>query len=76
MEYANDGILSQREKYIVYSFFGLNGYEEKQQVEIAQEQGVTRAMISQIYRRALKRLKRAMLKDGFNPVQDNLDLSR
>lgn len=63
--------LSERERIIVNAITGFNG-RKKAMAEISEEVGgISQQRISQIYRRALKKLR--CTKDGNNPLRDFLD---
>lgn len=50
--------LPKREKYIMSSRYGLNGYEPKTQQQIADELGISRSYISRIEKKVQNKLKR------------------
>lgn len=49
--------LSERERIIILARFGLNGYKEKTQKDLAKEIGMSQANISKIQEKAIKKLK-------------------
>ena len=59
----NISILSDREKIIIYKRYGLFGYEELTQKEIAKELKISRSYVSRIEKRALTKLLREFLKN-------------
>ena len=61
MEHIN-AVLTPREKSIIFQRYGLDGKEEKTQMEIAQELGISRSYVSRIEKKALNKLKSAYLK--------------
>ena len=52
-----DNILKPREKLIIESRFGLNGYIPETQNEIAKELGISRSYVSRIETKAIKKLE-------------------
>ena len=48
--------LDKRESYILKSYFGLDGYEEKNYSEIARDVGISRERVRQIQKIALKKI--------------------
>ena len=54
--------LTDREKQIVELRYGLFGYEEKTQKEVADMMGISQSYISRLEKRIIKRLKRDMAK--------------
>ncbi len=54
--------LNDREKEIMLLRFGLNGYEEKTQKEVADEIGISQSYISRLEKKILKKLKRELEK--------------
>ncbi len=52
------GRLNERERLIINLRYGLNGYEEKTQKEIADMMGISQSYISRLEKRILTRLKR------------------
>ena len=50
--------LSKREQVIVNMRFGLNGYKEKTQKEVADELGISQSYISRLEKKIMKRLKK------------------
>lgn len=57
IKYINNK-LPKREKYIMSSRYGLNGYEPKTQQQIADELGISRSYISRIEKKVQNKLKR------------------
>lgn len=49
--------LCERDKIIIFKRYGLNGYKQKTQNEIAKELGISRSYISRIEKKSLKDLK-------------------
>ncbi len=54
--------LNDREKEIMLLRFGLNGYEERTQKEVADEIGISQSYISRLEKKILKKLKRELEK--------------
>jgi len=54
--------LSPRERTIIELRFGLNGYEEYTQKEVAQIMGISQSYISRLEKRTIGRLRREMVK--------------
>lgn len=54
------GRLHKREQLIINLRYGLNGYEEKTQKEVADMLGISQSYISRLEKRILERLKREM----------------
>ena len=54
--------LPARERDIILMRFGLNGYEEKTQKEVADEIGISQSYISRLEKRIFKKLKKEMEK--------------
>lgn len=52
------GRLNERERLIINLRYGLNGYEEKTQKEVADMLGISQSYISRLEKRILERLKR------------------
>ncbi len=52
------GTLDEREKQIIYMRYGLGGYNEMTQREIAKELGISRSYVSRIEKAVLEKLKR------------------
>ena len=50
--------LNKREQLIVNMRFGLNGYKEKTQKEVADELGISQSYISRLEKKIMKRLKK------------------
>jgi RNA polymerase sporulation-specific sigma factor len=50
--------LNKREQIIVNMRFGLNGYKEKTQKEVADELGISQSYISRLEKKIMKRLKK------------------
>ena len=50
--------LNNREKNIILMRFGLNGYAEKTQKEVADEIGISQSYISRLEKRIFKKLKK------------------
>ena len=59
----NINILSNREKTIIYKRYGLFGYDELTQKEIAKELNISRSYVSRIEKRALTKLLREFIKN-------------
>jgi len=55
--------LNEREKEIIKLRFGLSGYEEKTQKEVADLIGISQSYISRLEKRIIKRLQREMEKE-------------
>ena len=55
--------LTQREKKILEKRYGLNGYNEITQKEIAKELGISRSYVSRIEKRALTKMLREFIKN-------------
>ena len=53
--------LPEREKKIIQMRFGLNGYREMTQKEVAQVMGISQSYISRMEKRIMQRLKKEML---------------
>lgn len=53
-------VLNNREYYIIVRRFGLNGYEEMTQKQIAQTIGISRSYVSRIEKKALEKLKKLL----------------
>ena len=53
--------LPQREKQIIHMRFGLGGYREMTQKEVAQVMGISQSYISRMEKRIMQRLKKEML---------------
>ncbi len=53
--------LPQREQEIVYMRFGLQGYKELTQKEVAQKLGISQSYISRLEKRIMQRLKKEIL---------------
>ena len=56
-------ILSNREREIINYRYGLNGYEEKTQKEIAKLMGISRSYVSRIEKRAFTKILREFIKN-------------
>ena len=56
-------ILSNREREIINYRYGLNGYEEKTQKEIAKLMGISRSYVSRIEKRAVTKILREFIKN-------------
>jgi RNA polymerase sporulation-specific sigma factor len=54
--------LPQREREIVQMRFGLSGYRERTQKEVAQEMGISQSYISRLEKRIMLRLRREFLR--------------
>ncbi len=52
-------MLTPREKHIIIQRYGLNGQEEKTQIDIAQVLGISRSYVSRIEKKALGKLRTA-----------------
>ena len=59
----NIDILTEREKIIIYKRYGLFGYDELTQKEIAKELKISRSYVSRIEKRALTKLLREFIKN-------------
>lgn len=57
-------VLSDREKNIIYKRYGLNGYDELTQKEIAKEMNISRSYVSRIEKRALTKLLREFIRNN------------
>jgi len=55
-------ILKNREKKVIAMRYGLSGYDEKTQMEVAQELGISRSYVSRIEKKALKKLFNELVK--------------
>lgn len=55
-------LLSDREREIVNMRFGLNGYQELTQKQVAQKLGISQSYISRLEKRIMARLKKEMLR--------------
>lgn len=53
--------LPQRERQIIHMRFGLNGYREMTQKEVAEVMGISQSYISRLEKRIMQRLKKEML---------------
>jgi RNA polymerase sporulation-specific sigma factor len=53
--------LPERERQIIHMRFGLNGYREMTQKEVAQVMGISQSYISRMEKRIMQRLKKEML---------------
>jgi len=60
--YASVGKLSQREKIIMQTRFGLYGQEEKTQKEVADMLGISQSYISRLEKRIIRKLQKDILK--------------
>lgn len=58
---ALDG-LSQREREIVWMRYGLNGYPEQTQKDVAQKMGISQSYISRLEKRIMSRLKKELIR--------------
>lgn len=56
-------ILTKREKEIINHRYGINGYEEKTQKEIAKNMGISRSYVSRIEKRAITKILREFIKN-------------
>lgn len=56
-----DKVLSEREKYILINRYGLSGFEEKTQSELAVELGISRSYVSRIEKKALEKLRHILI---------------
>ena len=54
--------LSDRERNIMEMRFGLSGYKEKTQKEVADLMGISQSYISRLEKRIIKRLKKEILR--------------
>lgn len=54
-----EATLTPREKFILFERYGLNGGNEKTQMEIAVEMGISRSYVSRIEKKALSKIKTA-----------------
>ncbi len=55
-------LLSDREREIIHMRFGLNGYKELTQKEVAQKLGISQSYISRLEKRIMGRLKKEILR--------------
>ena len=55
-------VLSPREKMIIFERYGLNGAQEKTQMELAHQLNISRSYVSRIEKKALSKLRSAYLK--------------
>ena len=60
--YASVGKLTQREKIIMQTRFGLFGHEEKTQKEVADMLGISQSYISRLEKRIIRKLQKDILK--------------
>lgn len=60
-EYLN--VLNKREKEIIEYRYGLNGFDEKTQKEIAKDMHISRSYVSRIEKRAITKLLREFIKN-------------
>lgn len=63
--------LDKRENFIVKSYFGLDGFDEKNFAEIAKDIGISRERVRQIQKEALKKILKAVYKEKENEI-DNI----
>lgn len=56
-------VLTEREKEILIQRYGLNGYDEVTQKEIAKHLGISRSYVSRIEKRATTKILREFLKN-------------
>ena len=56
------GELPQREREIVYMRFGLEGYQELTQKEVAQKMGISQSYISRLEKRIMQRLRKEIMR--------------
>jgi len=56
------GELSPREQEIVYMRFGLGGYQEFTQKEVAQKMGISQSYISRLEKKIMERLKKELIR--------------
>ena len=54
--------LPERERQIVHMRYGLNGYQELTQKEVAQKMGISQSYISRLEKRIMQRLKKEILR--------------
>ena len=54
--------LTERESLIIKMRYGLNGYREKTQKEIADELGISRSYVSRIEKKAIEKINSVMKK--------------
>ena len=54
---AIDGSLEDREKDIILSRYGLRGNDEKTQIEISKEHGISRSYVSRIEKTVIEKLR-------------------
>lgn len=54
-------VLDEREQQIIRMRYGLNGYDELTQKEVAKELGISRSYVSRIEKKALLKLRSALL---------------
>ena len=57
-------VLSDREKIIIYKRYGIKGYNEETQKEIADELNISRSYVSRIEKRALTKLLREFIRNN------------
>lgn len=62
--------LENRDAYIIKSYYGLDGFEEKNFAEIADEIGLSRERVRQIQKKILKRI----LKEAYVNQENDIDL--
>ncbi len=55
-------LLSDREREIIYMRFGLQGYKELTQKEVAEKLGISQSYISRLEKRIMGRLKKEILR--------------
>lgn len=61
--------LNDRDAHIIKSYFGLEGYKEKNFAEIAEEMGISRERVRQIQKQALKKI----LNESHNEYEADID---
>ena len=54
--------LTQRERQIVWMRYGLNGYPEQTQKDVAQKMGISQSYISRLEKRIMNRLKKELIR--------------
>ena len=54
--------LPQREREIVYMRFGLGGYQERTQKEVAQFMGISQSYISRLEKKIMAKLKKELIR--------------
>lgn len=67
-----DATLTPRERMIVFKRYGLDGDQEKTQMELANELGISRSYVSRIEKKALNKIKDAYQKEAKQRTIKNL----